>query len=153
MCNVGLRAARYASPLLPLFAFGSTGNLALRGSQTNQIMEAKPNTRPRGKPIKVWVTEAERAEILRLAASANLSLSAYLRAAGLNQRVRSIIDIEAVNELAKVNGDLGRVAGLLKLWLATKRGEGADPKHVEKMMDDFRALQTKILNIMGSVMR
>ena len=116
-------------------------------------MEAKPNTRPRGKPIKVWVTEAEHAQILRLAASANLSLSAYLRAAGLNQRVRSIIDIEAVNELAKVNGDLGRVAGLLKLWLATKRGEGADPKHVEKTMDDFRTLQTRILNIMGSVMR
>ena len=116
-------------------------------------MEAKPNTRPRGKPIKVWVTEDERAEILRLAASANLSLSAYLRAAGLNQRVRSIIDIEAVTELAKVNGDLGRVAGLLKLWLATKRGEGADPKHVEKTMDDFRTLQTRILNIMGSVMR
>lgn len=116
-------------------------------------MEAKPNTRPRGKPIKVWVTEDERADIERLAASANLSLSAYLRTAGLNQRVRSIIDIEAVNDLAKVNGDLGRVAGLLKLWLAEKRGIGADPRHVEKMMDDFRALQTQILNIMGSVMR
>lgn len=116
-------------------------------------MESKPNTRPRGKPIKVWVTEAERGEILRLAASANLSMSAYLRAAGLNQRVRSIIDIEAVNELAKVNGDLGRVAGLLKLWLATKRGEGANPKDVERTMDDFRRLQTQILNIMGSITR
>lgn len=116
-------------------------------------MEAKPSTRPRGKPIKVWVTEDERADIERLAASANLSLSAYLRTAGLNQRVRSIIDIEAVTELAKVNGDLGRVAGLLKLWLAEKRGIGADPRHVEKMMDDFRVLQTQILNIMGSVMR
>jgi hypothetical protein len=99
------------------------------------------------------VTEDERTDIERLAASANLSLSAYLRTAGLNQRVRSIIDIEAVTELAKVNGDLGRVAGLLKLWLATKRGEGADPSQVEKTMDDFRTLQTQILNIMGSVMR
>lgn len=110
-------------------------------------------TRPRAKPIKVFVSEEERAEIGRLAASANLSLSAYLRAAGLNQRVRSIIDIGAVTELAKVNGDLGRVAGLLKLWLATKRGEGEIPWKVERCMDDFRALQTKILNIMGSVMR
>lgn len=108
--------------------------------------------RPRTE-IKVFVTPEERAEIVRLAASANLSLSAYLRAAGLNKQVRSIIDIEAVNELAKVNGDLGRVAGLLKLWLATKRGEGADPKHVERVMDDFRRLQTKILNIMGSIVR
>lgn len=116
-------------------------------------MEAKPNTRPRGKPIKVWVTDDERAEILRLAAAANLSLSAYLRAAGLNHRVRSILDIEAVNELAKVNGDLGRVAGLLKLWLAEKRGIGADPKHVEKMMDDFRRLQTQVHQVMGKVIR
>jgi hypothetical protein len=116
-------------------------------------MEAKPNTRPRGKPIKVWVTEDERADIERLAASANLSLSAYLRAAGLNQRVRSIIDIEAVTELAKVNGDLVRVAGLLKLWLAEKRGIGADPRHVEKMMDDFRRLQTQVHQVMGKVIR
>jgi hypothetical protein len=116
-------------------------------------MEAKPNTRPRGKPIKVWVTEDERADIERLAASANLSLSAYLRAAGLNQRVRSIIDTEAVTELAKVNGDLVRVAGLLKLWLAEKRGIGADPRHVEKMMDDFRRLQTQVHQVMGKVIR
>jgi hypothetical protein len=99
------------------------------------------------------VTEDERADIERLAASANLSLSAYLRAAGLNQRVRSIIDIEAVTELAKVNGDLVRVAGLLKLWLAEKRGIGADPRHVEKMMDDFRRLQTQVHQVMGKVIR
>jgi len=110
-------------------------------------------TRPRAKPIKVFVTDEERAEILRLAQSSNLSQSAYLRAAGLNHQVRSIIDMKAVEELAKVNGDLGRVAGLLKLWLATKRGEGADPKDVERMMDDFRRLQHKILEIMGGVMR
>jgi len=110
-------------------------------------------TRPRARPIKVFVTDEERSEILRLAQSANLSQSAYLRAAGLNRQVRSIIDMKAVEELAKVNGDLGRVAGLLKLWLATKRGEGADPKDVERMMDDFRRLQHKILELMGGVMR
>ncbi len=149
MCSVGLRAARYVLPYSPYSPSAQRGILLCEA----KTMEAKPSTRPRGKPIKVWVTEDERADIERLAASANLSLSAYLRTAGLNQRVRSIIDIEAVTELAKVNGDLGRVAGLLKLWLAEKRGIGADPRHVEKMMDDFRVLQTQILNIMGSVMR
>lgn len=116
-------------------------------------MEQKPNTRPRGRPIKVWVTDDERAEIVRLAASANLSQSAYLRVAGMNHHVRSILDIEAVAELAKVNGDLGRVAGLLKLWLAEKRGVGADPKHVERTMDDFRRLQTQVHQAMGRVVR
>jgi len=110
-------------------------------------------TRPRDKPIKVFVTEEERAEIARLAASANLSLSAYLRAAGLHQQIRSVIDINAVNELAKVNGDLGRVAGLLKLWLAEKRGQGAHPREVERMMKEFRALQKQSHEIMGRMMR
>lgn len=110
-------------------------------------------TRPRDKPIKVWVTEDERAEIERLAASANLSRSAYLRTAGLNHQIRSVLDVHAVAELAKVNGDLGRVAGLLKLWLATKKGEGAHPRDVERMMKEFRELQKKSHEIMGRMMR
>jgi hypothetical protein len=110
-------------------------------------------TRPRAKPIKVWVTEDERAEILRLAASANLSQSAYLRAAGLNKPIRSVMDIHAVQELSKVNGDLGRVAGLLKLWLAEKRGEGAHPRDVERMMKEFRKLQKQSHEIMGRMLR
>jgi hypothetical protein len=110
-------------------------------------------TRPRNKPIKVWVNPEERAAIAALAASSNLSLSAYLRAAGLNHPVRSILDIQAVNELAKVNGDLGRVAGLLKLWLAEKRGIGARPLDVERMMNDFRKLQKQSHEIMGRVSR
>ncbi len=109
--------------------------------------------RPRAKPIKVFVSEEERARIASLATASNLSLSAYLRAAGLNRTVRSILDIEAVHELSKVNGDLGRVAGLLKLWLATKRGESANPKEVERMVDDFRRLQTMTHQIMGKVIR
>ncbi len=101
-------------------------------------------TRPRAKPIKVWVTEAERDSIARLAASANLSLSAYLRAAGLNQAVRSFLDVQAVTELAKVNGDLGRLAVLLK---------AVPIADVRRTIEETRELQTKLLNIMGSIIR
>lgn len=110
-------------------------------------------TRPRATPIKVFVTKEERALIKELADSANLSLSAYLRAAGLHQQIRSVLDVQAVTELSKVNGDLGRVAGLLKLWLATKKGEGAHPREVEGMMKEFRELQKKSHEIMGRMMR
>ncbi len=99
-------------------------------------------------PIKVWVTDSEKAEIADRAAQAGLSLSAYLLAAGLNHPIRSVLDLRAVAELGKVNGDLGRVAGLLKLWLAEKRGQGARPVDVEAMMNDFRALQTELHAIM-----
>lgn len=110
-------------------------------------------TRPRANPIKVFVTKEERAEIARLAASANLSLSAYLRAAGLNKQIRSVLDVQAVTELSKVNGDLGRVAGLLKLWLAEKRGQGAHAREVEGMMKEFRKLQKQSHEIMGRMLR
>jgi len=55
--------------------------------------------------------------------------------------------------LGKVNGDLGRVAGLLKLWLAEKRGQGAHPVAVERLMADFRALQTELSAIMRRALK
>ena len=59
----------------------------------------------------------------------------------MNTPIRSVIDLTAVSELAKVSGDLGRVAGLLKLWLAEKRREGANAIDVESVMMEFRRLQ------------
>jgi hypothetical protein len=59
----------------------------------------------------------------------------------LNTPILSVVDLIAVADLAKVNGDLGRVAGLLKLWLLEKNDEGAKPVYVEEMMVNFRVLQ------------
>lgn len=109
--------------------------------------------RPRAGRVEVWLTSDEKAEIAARAAAVDMSASAYLRAVGLNQPVRSAVDLEAVNDLSKVNGDLGRVAGLLKLWLAEKRGQGARPVDVENMMNEFRELQAKVLEIIGRVVR
>lgn len=61
------------------------------------------------------MTPDERAEIAPRAAQSGMSLSAYMRAAWLNHPVRSVLDLKAVADLVRVNGDLGRVAGLLKL--------------------------------------
>lgn len=113
----------------------------------------EPRVRPRREvpPIKVWVSDAEKAIIAERAAQTGLSLSAFLLATGLNTPLKSRVDLLAVADLAKVNGDLGRVAGLLKLWLAEKRGQGASPKDVENMMISFRELQGKMLAVMSKV--
>lgn len=108
--------------------------------------------RPRGRRIAVWVTDDEKAEIAGRAAKSGLTESAYLRGLGLNHPIRTILDAETALQLAKVNGDLGRVAGLLKLWLADKRGQGAHPLDVEKMMKDFRAMQTQMRDLIGKVL-
>lgn len=80
-----------------------------------------------------------------------MSNAAFLRAVGLNLPVGSRADLKAVRQLAKVNGDLGRVAGLLKLWLAEKRGQGARSIDVETMMMDFRAIQEDMRALMGRI--
>lgn len=103
--------------------------------------------------MAVWVTDDERDELADRAAQAGMSASAYLRAAGLNHKIRSVYDLTAVADLGKVNGDLGRVAGLLKLWLADHRGFGAKPAEVEKMMNEFRALQAELSAVMGRALR
>lgn len=111
-------------------------------------------TRPRSKPIKVFVTEDERSRITALAKSANLSLSAYLRAAGLNQQIRSVLDVQAVTELSKVNGVLGNVAGTLKLWLAEQHEEkAAYAPDIRKVIKEFQELQKKSHEIMGRMLR
>lgn len=120
------------------------------GDSANDLLELPRRSLP---PIKVWVTLEERAEIEIRAAQTGLSVSAYMRAAGLNHPVRSVLDLKSVADLVRVNGDLGRVAGLLKLWLAEKRGQGASPVDVEALMKELWALQTEMRQIMGRAVR
>ncbi len=147
----------------PLLTFGSTASCSARltvaAAMTNgeapkggaSTVELEQRARRRGKPIEVWVTDEEKAEIDARANSAGLSRSAYMRAAGLNHRVGAIADLDAVRDLVKVNADFGRLAGLLKLWLAEKRGQGARPFDVEALMMQFRELQHQTRAIMSRV--
>jgi hypothetical protein len=113
--------------------------------------EGRGRPRRQVPPIKVWVTDEEKEAIAEMARRAGLSMSAFLLAAGMNAPIKSTVDLMAVADLAKVNGDLGRVAGLLKLWLAEKRGQGASPLEVEAMMKRFRELQGEMLAVMSRV--
>jgi hypothetical protein len=111
----------------------------------------KREARSRVLPMKVFVTDAERARIEQRAKAAGLSLSAYLRAAGLNQPIRSILDHDAVRELAKVNGDQGRLGGLLKLWLVERAGQGAPEIEVRRVLDRIGEMQGQLADIAGRV--
>ena len=109
-------------------------------------------TRPRAKHIKVQVTEEERAAIAALAASAGLSLSAYLRTAGLNKKVRSAFDIDAVKELSIINGDFGRISLMLKAYLAESGGT-PNPHVVGRIIKELQNLQKMSHDIMGRMTR
>lgn len=110
-------------------------------------------TRPRGSRIDVWVTVDERAEIAERAAQAGLSLSAYLRVAGLNLPVRSVVDQGAVAGLAKLHADLGRSAGLLKLFLSKPRPSGAGSSEAAALILALRETQGAVLALASKASR
>jgi hypothetical protein len=74
-------------------------------------------TRKNSPPIKVYCLPGERLQIEANARAAGLSLSTYLLKVGIGYRIRGILDHQRVDELARINGDLGRLGGLIKLWL------------------------------------
>lgn len=77
----------------------------------------KPPTR-KAHQLRVPVLPEEALEIRRLASTAGLPVAAYLRSVALGYRLHSMLDHRRVEELARINGDLGRLGGLLELWLA-----------------------------------
>ena len=74
---------------------------------TRKVQES----RDRKRPLKVVVSERERAEIETRAAATGLSVSAYLRNLGLGFQPQSTLDHEAVLVLLKVNADQAGLAG------------------------------------------
>ncbi len=100
--------------------------------------------RDRVRRIPVGVSPSERKAIEARAAAANLSVSAYLRTAGLNHPIRSSFDHDAVLTLGKLHGELARTGGLLKQWLDTKPGEGATATSIEALRADLTRLAAKL---------
>ena len=104
--------------------------------------------RDRQKPIKVYVSEEERRQIEEKARVCQLAPSAYLRAVGIGNKPKSAFDREAIETLAKLNADQGRLGGLLKLWLTEKPGEGAPVKSVRGLLQQIEETQRTIVKLM-----
>ncbi|EKQ6335372.1 TPA: conjugal transfer transcriptional regulator TraJ [Pseudomonas aeruginosa] len=68
--------------------------------------------RKRHRHLRVPVFPDEAQAIEENAKRAGMSVARYLR-----YKIIGVVDYEHVRELARINGDLGRLGGLLKLWL------------------------------------
>ena len=82
----------------------------------NPLDKSNP-TRKGSPPVKVYCLPDEKRALELAAKSVGMSISTYLRRVGLGYQVQGILDNQRVEELARINGDLGRLGGLLKLWL------------------------------------
>lgn len=106
---------------------------------------SKPPTR-KALHLRVPVLQEEAQAIRLLASNAGLPVATYLRKVGLGYRVHGILDHRRVEELARINGDLGRLGGLLKLWLTddartARFGETTILAVLSKIEDTQRAMQ------------
>ena len=118
-------------------------------------MEASEKvTRKGSAPIKVYCLPEERAAIEANAQAAGMSTSAYLLAVGQGYRVQGVTDFDNVRELVRVNGDLGRLGGLLKLWLTDDdRTARFGVSTILALLGKIEATQDKISTIAESVVR
>ena len=95
-------------------------------------------TRKNSTPIKVYCLPDEKAQIQENAEASGLSVASFIRKVAMGYQVESIVDIDQVVELSRVNADLGRLGGLLKLWLAN------DPRTVDFSHSLIKTLLAKI---------
>ena len=109
----------------------------------------KEKTRRESTPIKVWVTTAEKAAIAEKAAAHSMSISRYLRALGLALPIQSTVDQRAMLDLLKINADLGRLGGVVKMWLTSNESSQSACAQVtqiklDRTLNEIGALQKKM---------
>jgi len=104
-------------------------------------------------PIKVYCFPEERETIEQQSRSTGLSKSSYLLRVGMGYPIRSIVDHHQVEELVKINGDLGRLGGLLKLWLSNgKPAPGIDARTIRETLTKIDRTQDQMVALMHRVL-
>lgn len=120
----------------------------------NRNVDAKNSEAPRRDvpPISIWVTNEERAAILTAAKSCGLSASAYARNLTLGYRPSSILDLEETRKMFALKADLGRLGGLLKLWLSDPiQYNDRHGEPIEELLTKLNEAQDRLMTIIRRV--
>lgn len=114
--------------------------------------EARKVTR-KHKHLRVPVLPIEEELIVQNASAANLPVAVFLRNIGQGYEARSILDNRHVEQLARINGDLGRLGGLLKLWLTNDaRTLAFGEATIRALLSKIEATQDQIYSVMREVL-
>lgn len=109
-------------------------------------------TRKSQSAIRVYCLPEERAVIQYNARRAGLDVSRFLREVGQGYEIHGIVDCEQVLKMSGINGDLGRLGGLLKLWLSDDpRAAKFGPETIRAVLHKIEADADEIGRIMQSV--
>jgi hypothetical protein len=109
-------------------------------------------TRKANPAVKVYCLPEERAQLQGNAAAAGMSVSSYLVNVCLGYRVQGIDDRRHVEDLIRVNADLGRLGGLLKLWLNNdERTAVVGESRIRAVLGNIQATQDELRAVIRTV--
>lgn len=97
--------------------------------------------------IAIRVSEDEYKQLKEKALGFGLSVSGFMRDLAMNYPVTCIIDQKAAHEMLKIAGDMGRLGGLFKHWLAMNeegKGNFSDKRtysDIDNIVDEILELQ------------
>ncbi|MFT9067230.1 MAG: hypothetical protein ABF420_04195 [Acetobacter syzygii] len=112
----------------------------------------KKNIGPRsGQRIPVKVTAAEKEAIERTARQVRLPASTLMRNLALGHSPPSRVDQETFLELFSLRGDLGRLGGLLKLWLVDRPDAVVPNKVVREALTEILERQGQVADLIGEM--
>lgn len=96
----------------------------------------------------MYLSDEEYNQILGHAGRAGLSLSTYAKRVCIGMPVESRVDAQATLRLLKASADMGRLGGLLKLWLTTPDRLEKEARHFLHALEETRKrLDAKITEL------
>jgi hypothetical protein len=110
----------------------------------------EPN-RVRKHSFRVAVHGEEKEIILKKVKEAGLTIGSYFRQLSFNSVLYSCVDYDKVNELARMNGDLGRLGGLFKLYLSRNSLPPTEMKTLKELLEQIKCLQNQMATIMMQI--
>jgi hypothetical protein len=115
----------------------------------DNVMKKRSERRKRQGHFLIRVHEEEAERITDNAAAAQLKVPEFLRRLGQGFVPQSRIDQQAIRELCHSVADLGRLGGLLKLWMSetrasTSHGENVDLKSIEEVWRDIQIISGQL---------
>lgn len=104
---------------------------------------------PRKNPVmKTYLKPGEYERIAANAGKAGLSLSGFSRMVCLGEQVRSSEKQQSILEIIRTRADLGRLGGLLKLWLTNKDNHAIEVRRVLREIDARQEELKQVVKIM-----
>ncbi len=101
--------------------------------------------------IKIWVTEDEKQKIVANAATCGMPVSAYARSVALGHKPVCLNNLNELDKVYKLNADLGRLGGLLKMLLTNDErlrdmsvGRGMAVATIEDTLFNLRCCQEEL---------